>query len=91
MLDQATRSVILELRRRGHGVRQIARTLQISRGAVRKVLSASSAQVPRIEREEKAEPYRDQILELFGTLQGQPGARPRRARRRRARRSPTRR
>lgn len=48
MLDQATRSVILELRSRGHGVRQIARTLQVSRGAVRRVLSASSAQVPRI-------------------------------------------
>jgi hypothetical protein len=37
---------------------------------VRSVLSASSAQVPRIEREEKAEPYRDEILELFGTCKG---------------------
>lgn len=70
MLDQAIRSVILELRSRGHGVRQIARTLQISRGTVRKVLSASSAQVPRIEREEKGEPYRDEIVDLFGTCKG---------------------
>lgn len=70
MLDQATRSVILELRSRGHAVRQIARTLQISRGAVRQVLSASCVQVPRIEREEKAEPYRDQIVDLFGTCKG---------------------
>lgn len=70
MLDQATRSVILELRSRGHGVRQIARTLQISRGAVRKVLSASSPQVPRLERAEKAEPFRDQILDLFASCRG---------------------
>ena len=70
MLDQATRSVILDLCSRGHGVRQIARTLRISRGAVRKVLSASCAQVPRIDRPEKAEPYRDQIVDLFSTCKG---------------------
>ena len=34
------------------------------------MLSASCAQVPRIERQEKAEPYRDQILDLFGTCKG---------------------
>jgi hypothetical protein len=34
------------------------------------VLSASSAQVPRIERDEKGAPYRDEILELFGTCKG---------------------
>lgn len=34
------------------------------------MLSASSAQVPRIERDEKGEPYRDAILELFGTCKG---------------------
>jgi len=65
MLDQATRMAILELRTRGHGVRQIARALQISRGAVRKTLATGSPQVPHLERVEKAEPYREDILELF--------------------------
>lgn len=37
---------------------------------MRTVLAASTAQVPRIEREEKAEPYREQILELFATCKG---------------------
>lgn len=40
MLDHATRTAILELRTRGHGIRQIARTLQLSRGAIRQVLAA---------------------------------------------------
>jgi transposase len=70
MLDQATRSVILDLRGRGLGVRQIARTLQISRGVVRKVLSSNSPEVPRIERAEKAEPYREQILDLVARCRG---------------------
>jgi hypothetical protein len=51
-------------------VRQIARTLQISRGAVRQVLAAGTPQVPHLERPEKAEPYRDQIVDLFGTCKG---------------------
>lgn len=62
MLDQGLRTAILSLRVKGHGIRQIARTLQISRGTVRTVLHAGSPTVPRIERAEKAEPYRDQIL-----------------------------
>ncbi len=70
MLDQATRTAILELQTRGHGVRQIARTLQISRGAVRKVLATGSPQVPHLERAEKAEPYREQILDLFVRCRG---------------------
>jgi hypothetical protein len=47
---------------KGHGISQIARTLQISHGTVRTALHAGSPTVPRIERAEKAEPYRDQIL-----------------------------
>lgn len=42
----------------------------ISRGAVRDVLQAGSAEVPRLTRAEKAEPFRDQILELHATLNG---------------------
>ena len=62
MLDQGLRTAILSLRTKGHGIRQIARALQISRGTVRTVLKAASPTVPSIERAEKAEPYRDQIL-----------------------------
>jgi transposase len=42
----------------------------ISRGAVRKVLRANSTTVPELQRPEKAEPYRQQILELFDRCKG---------------------
>jgi transposase len=70
MLDQGLRTAILSLRTKGHGIRQIARALQISRGTVRTVLHAGSPIVPRIERVEKAEPYRAQILEAFDRCRG---------------------
>ena len=70
MLDHATRTAILELQTRGLGIRQMARTLQLSRGAIRKVLAAGQAQVPRLDRAEKADPYREQILELFVRCRG---------------------
>jgi transposase len=50
--------------------REIARVLQLSRQTVRKVLRSNSAQVPEIQRAEKAEPYRQQILELLSTCKG---------------------
>ena len=52
MLDQGLRTAIMSLRAKGHGIRQIARALQISRGAVRTVLKTDSPTVPRIERAE---------------------------------------
>jgi transposase len=70
MHDHATRATILELRHRGHGIRQIARALKISRSVVRKVLTAGRPQVPPIERAEKAEPYREQILDLVTRCRG---------------------
>lgn len=70
MLDQAMRTAILNLRAKGHGIRQIARALQISRGAVRTVLKTGSPTVPRMERAEKAEPYRDQILDWVDRCRG---------------------
>lgn len=70
MLDQGLRTAILSLQAKGHGIRQIARALQISRGTVRTVLSSGSATVPRIERPEKAEPYRDQILAWVDRCRG---------------------
>jgi transposase len=70
MLDQGMRTAILSLRAKGHGIRQIARAPQISRGTVRTVLNVGSPMVPRIERAEKAEPYRDQILEWVDRCRG---------------------
>lgn len=70
MLDQATRATILRLREEGHGTRTIARVLNISRGAVRVVCDEGSSEVPRLERDEKAGPYRDRILELYASCKG---------------------
>jgi transposase len=70
MLDQGLRTAILSLRTKGQGIRQIARALAISRGTVRTVLNAGSPTVPRLERAEKAEPHRDQIVELYQQCRG---------------------
>jgi len=67
MLSQAQRTTILELHQKGANKREIARLLQLSRHSVRKVLQSNSSVVPKIEREEKAAPYRQQILELLET------------------------
>ena len=50
--------------------REIARVLGISRVAVRKVLRSNSTDLPELHRVEKAEPYRQQILELFDKCKG---------------------
>src|SRR5438876_6475104 len=70
MLSQAQRTAILELSAKGVTKRQIARVLQLSRLTVRKVLRANSTHVPEIQRAEKAEPYRQQILDLCISCQG---------------------
>jgi transposase len=70
MLDQGIRQAILELHRRGQGVRAIARALQVSRAAVRTVLRRGSAEVPRLVRPEKALDHRDAILELLRQCEG---------------------
>jgi transposase len=70
MLSQAQRTTILELHTQGVGKREIARVLGISRPSVRQVLRSKAAQVPELHRPEKAEPYRQQILELFGNCKG---------------------
>ena len=48
MLDQSIRTAILALHEQQHGVRTIARMLGVSRGAVRDVLRAQSAEVPKL-------------------------------------------
>jgi hypothetical protein len=70
MLSQGQRTTIVELAAQGKGKREIGRLLGISRVAVRQVLRSQSTAVPELHREEKAEPYRSQILELFVRCQG---------------------
>ena len=69
-MSQAQRTAILELSAKGVSKREIARVLQLSRLTVRKVLRSNSTQVPEIQRAEKAEPHRQQILELLSTCKG---------------------
>jgi transposase len=70
MLSQNQRTTIVELNTQGVSRREIARVLKLSRQSVRKVLHANSTEVPRILRPEKAEPYRQQILELMTACKG---------------------
>jgi transposase len=70
MLSQNQRATILELHAQGVSKREIARVLKISRLSVRKILRANSAEVPKLLRPEKAEPYRQQILELLDSCKG---------------------
>jgi transposase len=70
MLSQAQRTTILELSAKGVSKREIARVLKLSRVTVRQVLAANSTSVPEIQRAEKAEPYRQQILDLLSPCKG---------------------
>src|ERR1700686_502346 len=70
MLSQAQRTTILELNTQGVSKREIARVLGISRVAVRKVLRSNSITVPELQRPEKAEPHRQQMLWLFDRCKG---------------------
>jgi transposase len=70
MIDQSTRAAILRLREQEHGTRAIARMLGVSRGAVNRVLASGSEQVPSLERAEKAEPFREQIVAQYARCNG---------------------
>ena len=67
MLDQSTRTAILELHERGLSDRKIARALKISRDSVKRVIASGAAEVPHLERSEKAGPYHKRIIELVST------------------------
>ena len=69
-MSQAQRTTILELSTQGVSQREIARMLGVSRPTVRQVLRSKAAQVPELHRPEKAEPYRQRILELFSACKG---------------------
>jgi len=70
MLSQAQRATILELHAQKIPKREIARLLKLSRHSVRQVLKSNSSAVPKVERTEKATPYRSRILELLASCQG---------------------
>jgi DNA-binding CsgD family transcriptional regulator len=70
MLSQNQRTTILELSGQGVSRHEIARVLKISRGTVKKVLRSGQSVVPLMERAEKCEPYRQQILELLSSCKG---------------------
>jgi Mu transposase-like protein len=70
VLNQSTRTTILELFRKGVGKRTIARTLKVSRGVVREVIRSDTVTPPPFNRAEKAEPFRREILELFDSCEG---------------------
>jgi hypothetical protein len=70
MLNRSVRTAILELHAKQIGVRRIARTLKISRQAVRRVLASQSPELPKLQRNERAEPYRQKILELYTACEG---------------------
>ena len=73
MLDEATRTAILKLHEQGHGSRMIARTLGAARSTVRRVLSSGQAQVPPLGRLERADAWREAILELHARYEGHLG------------------
>jgi transposase len=70
MLNQRQRAAILELHAQGVNKKEIARVLGISRLSVRKVIHSNSSEVPPLVRAEKAEPCRQQILELHSQCKG---------------------
>lgn len=70
MLDEETRTAILKLHVCGHGTRAIAKGLKIARRTVRRVIDSGESVPPPIVRAELAEPWRDQILELYSRFQG---------------------
>ena len=70
MLDEKLRIAVLELDKKGLSTRRIARALQISRTAVRRIVASGEAKAAKIVRPEKAEPYRDQIVELYASCRG---------------------
>lgn len=70
MLERRTRIAILELSQRGIGTRQIARSLKVSRGAVKKVIASGEEAVPPLERPSTLNERREEILELRERCKG---------------------
>ena len=70
MLSKGQRTAILELHAQKVSKGQIAKVLGVSRSTVRKVLRSQSSDVPLLSRSEKADPFRQQILEELASCKG---------------------
>jgi transposase len=70
MLDGDERTAILKLAAAGHGAREIARALGVSRNAVRRVLRSGQAAVPALERPEKLGEHVALVQELHQRCEG---------------------
>jgi transposase len=70
VLRHEQRVAILEMHRRGVSPRQIAKALGVAKGTVRKVIASGSPIPPPIVRQEKAMPYRQEILEQYASCKG---------------------
>jgi transposase len=70
MLDQYTRTAILQLSKAGHGVRTIAKALSLSRNAVRDVVRSGAHEVPAFERDSRLSDSLDLIRVLHEQCQG---------------------
>ncbi|MEN8185323.1 MAG: helix-turn-helix domain-containing protein, partial [Myxococcota bacterium] len=70
MLDEPRRQAILRLLLDGHGVREVARAVGVSRNSVRRVRREGSASVPEILRLEQLDPHRERIEALVKGCQG---------------------
>lgn len=70
MQSRDIRTAILTLQKQGRGLNAIARAVNVSRNTVRRVLASGSADVPEIERVEKAAPHESAIRELYTRCEG---------------------
>lgn len=70
MLDLDTRRAVLQLQALGHGVRQIARTLKISRNSVRGILAQGNAEAAPTERAETCTAHLDTLRTLYAECEG---------------------
>jgi predicted transcriptional regulator len=70
VLNEETRKTILSLAERKIPKRQIAKLLKVSRNSVSQVIQSKKSQPKTFLRLEKAEPYREEILELHRACGG---------------------
>lgn len=70
MQSRDIRAAILTLQKQGRGLNATARAVNVSRNTVRRVLASGSADVPEIERVEKAAPYESAIRDLYTRCEG---------------------
>ena len=70
MLRERKRAAIIELQMQGYSLRNIARSLTVSRITVKRIVDSGNSQVPKIVRPTKAEQFRSQIQELYTRCRG---------------------